>query len=464
MSENLKDPNKAAHDIAEVLEDGGAIRNDGERLKAANKNPWYVLATIYGEQEKAAELGVYDEELAGKNRRAWNGWFCHKLNEKERRDRAEATGMKLEDLAPHSKVELQELREKLRARLEDDTAELPDPAKSIYFSKTYFSKPVVFEKYIFEEDAEFGGSCFDKVSSFSDAYFHKHAFFPDVHFHGTLYFRNTDFHGVSFFVGSHFHRRAIFNGTHFCGQSYFRESHFQGVSLFRNVQFDHKADFSSTKFKSTTRFADARFLSCVPKFHAAEIYDDTLFPTKAEDVGNWPPLSATVELEGQEYPVAVMDAEDQKRAYNRLRLFMNRSLQIDEEQFFHRQEMRCKREMAVGVHKWIYWAFEKISDFGISVKRPMVGLVASIVIGAAVLALYLGMHGRVADGAVFWESLGWSVSNSVPFLGYGKLYYGAGYVEGFHWGIKAMAGVQTFAGYVLLFLLGLGLRNRFRLR
>lgn len=69
MRVKLKDPNKAAHEIIEVLEDGDAIRNDGVRLTAANKNPWYVLATIHGEQEEVGSGNV-----ASQNRNTWFNW------------------------------------------------------------------------------------------------------------------------------------------------------------------------------------------------------------------------------------------------------------------------------------------------------------------------------------------------------------------------------------------------------
>jgi len=129
-----------------------------------------------------------------------------------------------------------------------------------------------------------------------------------------------------------------------------------------------------------------------------------------------------------------MDAEGQKRAYNRLRLFMNRSLQIDEEQFFHRQEMRCKKETADKTHTPIYWFYEKLSDYGSSVVRPVIGMGLLIVIGAVPMLFHLEM-GQPATGAQFNTAVGWSISNTLPFL-----------------------------GFVLLFFWGLGLRNRFRLR
>ena len=49
---------------------GEGIRNDGVRLKPAEKNPWYVLATIAGVQEGMVHpILEVDAELAAKNRR-----------------------------------------------------------------------------------------------------------------------------------------------------------------------------------------------------------------------------------------------------------------------------------------------------------------------------------------------------------------------------------------------------------
>jgi hypothetical protein len=51
MSEPLKNPEQPPGEIVETYEDGGALRNDGVRLTPASQNPWYVLATVAGEQE-----------------------------------------------------------------------------------------------------------------------------------------------------------------------------------------------------------------------------------------------------------------------------------------------------------------------------------------------------------------------------------------------------------------------------
>lgn len=182
MSENLRDPNKAAHEIVEVLEDGDAIRNDGLRLTAAKKNPWYVLATIHGEQE----------EFTDQNQQVWNNWFAGTIYLEQR-------------------IELTEL---FRQRMNLATVEVPDRARQIDFSNTYFRngldcngfkfpKTVLFDSSVFEKDATFveahfkGNACFQNAKFKREANFNFATFeassigganFKDVYFGGGVFF------------------------------------------------------------------------------------------------------------------------------------------------------------------------------------------------------------------------------------------------------------------------------------
>ena len=49
---------------------------DNAELKPAEENPWYVLATLYGEEP--------DEATQNKNRMVWNSWAVSKLNESDK--------------------------------------------------------------------------------------------------------------------------------------------------------------------------------------------------------------------------------------------------------------------------------------------------------------------------------------------------------------------------------------------
>jgi len=569
VSEELTDPSKAAHQIVKVLEDGDAIRNDGVLLQAANKNPWYVLATIYGEQEEGATPWEFDEVLAEKNRWAWNGWYCGGLSGPERKDRADKIELKQGDFAPLTDAEVAALTKKLRARLNDQTAELPAVTESIDFSEVYFSRFVSFEKYVcekysdfrsatFRDYADFRSTAFSGDADFRSATFIGDAYFRSATFSSPAYFSSATFSGETYFNSTMFSGYADFNSAMFIGDAYFRSATFIGDAYFRSATFSgpadfssatlsgpadfssamfsgdadfssatfsgdadfssamfsgdadfssamfsgntdfswhedfegkkeqhparffQAADFSSAKFKSTTRFTDALFYTSMPQFHATDLYDDTVFAARNQDLGNWPPLHGAVKVKGCDKPIEVMDAEEQKRAYNRLRLFMNRSLQIEEEQFFHRMEMRCKAVLAKWHHKPLYWLFAVFSDYGNSVWRPIAWGALSVITAALYMLWWQGVFtftpqeagmdwtfGLLADGDVWAkprEAFGWSISNTLPFIGTGNLYYGGEFAKELAWPLRVVGGVQTLFGFILLFLLGLGLRNRFRLR
>ncbi|MEJ2036424.1 MAG: hypothetical protein P8X69_10355, partial [Maritimibacter sp.] len=76
----LIDPDRPWYVLIEEREDGSALRNDWVELKPANSNPWYRLATVYGEQPQH----WVDEELHAKNRRIWNGWACSEMDDDAR--------------------------------------------------------------------------------------------------------------------------------------------------------------------------------------------------------------------------------------------------------------------------------------------------------------------------------------------------------------------------------------------
>lgn len=49
-------------------------------LTLANENPWYVLMTLYGEQEG----DEVDWDLHERNRNVWNSWSCQNSSKEDR--------------------------------------------------------------------------------------------------------------------------------------------------------------------------------------------------------------------------------------------------------------------------------------------------------------------------------------------------------------------------------------------
>ncbi|WP_457648514.1 pentapeptide repeat-containing protein [Profundibacter sp.] len=499
MAEKLTDPNKPAHEIIEVLEDGDAIRNDGVRLQAANKNPWYVLATIYGEQEEGAKLWNYDEELAAKNRRAWNGWFCGELSDEERQDLAQKTRLEPHDLAPLSKEELDEIRKRFVARM-GKGAKLPPNDLKINFSDTFFSKPFCADNMVYNKDAEFLCVVFNRSASFYSALFMGYANFESVTFDGDAAFSSAMFAGSSRFCFAIFRDDVAFNTTTFTGSSTFSEGMFNGFTDFGSAMFVNEVDFYSTTFMDSVVFSSATFTSSadfdsaifkywgvfyrarfsvsVPEFHWAQLHIGCGFSTDDNEQERWPPIKGQVKI--GEKQVMVMPTIDQKQAYTRLRLLMKKSLRPDDEQFFQRQEMRCKSVLSKWYHKPFYWLYSGLSDCGNSVWRPLLWMLAVMLSGALFMLWWqeaftflpkessgfdwtLGLLGEDDPWAKPRQAAGWSISNTLPFLGFGRLYYGE-LAKDLVWPLKVAGGVQTLLGYVLLFFFGLGLRNRFRLR
>ena len=157
MSRPLQDPNLPPGAIVEKFEDGGAMRNDGVRLTAARDNPWYVLATVYEEQEGRHS----DLERHAKNRRIWNGWMCQGKSSEERAQLAEKVGLPLsdlDDLTAQETADLDTAWHALCARCPD--VERPAIGESIDMSEIHFSNTVVLEKCIFSGDADFSSSTF----------------------------------------------------------------------------------------------------------------------------------------------------------------------------------------------------------------------------------------------------------------------------------------------------------------
>jgi hypothetical protein len=88
MTDGLHDHKQPPGAVVEVLTDGTAVRNDGQRLQPAARNPWYVLATVAGDPAPGNPLNI-DKDIEARNRRYWNGWACASMDEETRAALAE---------------------------------------------------------------------------------------------------------------------------------------------------------------------------------------------------------------------------------------------------------------------------------------------------------------------------------------------------------------------------------------
>ena len=394
------------------------------------------------------------------------------------------------------------------------------------FSATSFSKAdytnVLFNSYAlfdsakFESKACFSGASFNHLALFENAeiagadFSHAVFFLRDSDYCAdgsfdkngkAASFRGSSFHGQANFFSAEFGAGANFGGVAFnspvdfsstkfiskCMKIDFIGSDFHGVSFssaefncvveFFSCTFHGKVDFTKVIFNCPVRFETARFVgyenqpmmghenleSGVPAFYDATFRQDTRFPLA---YSHWPGITRE-------------NATDAKEAYAALRLAMEDLKKVEDAQFFARQELRCKARSEDWFTGRLLAAYGVFSDFGHSVGRPLLWLVGfGILFAFAYAAAFLPsglISGEQTYGAAvqsclagdgcmpFCRGLGLSAVSSSPFLGGKVLYFGRALVEGPIW-LGVLTGIQTTIAIVLLFLFGLALRNRFRLR
>ncbi|MGA8172066.1 MAG: pentapeptide repeat-containing protein [Methylocystis sp.] len=401
------------------------------RLRPANGNRWYCLATVYGEQEEGSGA-FFDIRLAEQNRVAWNRWVSAVLLE-EQRAMLISRGFEASELRPLSDEENTNFLQIFAKRTKLPP---PHPGSPIIFHSVRFDHPVSFENFVFPTDANFNGAAFEHKSSFVMAAFIERAFFSMLTFS-----RDAEFRGTKFFTN------ACFDGSVFSGKAFFDNATFSGA-----------IDFEASEFRSCTTFQFTKFLSHPPDFHDAELREATVWHD-----AQWPPP-----------PDRQRDAQDQVDEYARLKAEMERLKKHEDEQFFFAKELRARRAwlrfkfrdglrpVSVRTKCAFDWllngAYDVFGGYGLSVGSPTFWLVVLFAVGADIFALVPAYKGLPL---AYDEAAGLSITNVISFLPYKPI---KDIADGLSPFAKIIGDLQSLLGVILLFLLGLALRNRFRMK
>jgi uncharacterized protein YjbI with pentapeptide repeats len=376
------------------------------RQKPANENAWYCLATLYGEHTDRI-----DEKLATNNRDAWHKWLYGRMPENELRnlffDRTKKTVLP------------------------------PQPTDKIDFTYTLFDRPVCFRGFEFQPSADFSSSRFFSDINFSGAVFSGNVdfqsvkFLQDANFDGSqfngrttdlgylefigkasfrsarlancsfnatkfrdsAYFEHASFHNKASFVRAFFRQYAIFDEAEFNGNvdfagttltwTSFRSTKFASNVSFRDTKFTEHIDFINAKFGGQANFVRARFESGVPDFRGATMHE----ATEWHDVV-WPKPPSGRMWFGRFRQEERNHAYVQVYAYERLKQEMERLKKHEDEQDFFRRELRARRPVsrALSVPWVLNLAYQALSNYGISVVRPVLWLIGVFITGAAIFA------------------------------------------------------------------------------
>jgi uncharacterized protein YjbI with pentapeptide repeats len=329
----------------------------------------------------------------------------------------------------------------------------------VSFVGAIFNRNVQFTNAVFRDSCSFVGATFAAGANFNGALFQKRAIFRGCSFTGTDQKRSVNFSSADFSGPAEFDE-AVFSesdSTVYFNQSLFREGvSFKGAKFSRNVsfksaQFNERSQFSEAVFAKEIAFTDA-------VFNAPSNFRDAKFETSFPNLEGTLLHNKTNLTTEEKFWPEVKDKQDIKSAVHAsacLRHNMASQGLSEAAHFFFRKEMQHKAKLAKWWERLIYKAYS-MSDYGFGVWQPAIALISLIFLGGVALKALNCMQWGTAVGLSF--------SNIFRFFGFQRAFFEADVFKSLGPWLKFGMGLQSVLGFLFLFFLGLGLRNRFRLK
>jgi uncharacterized protein YjbI with pentapeptide repeats len=254
-----------------------------------------------------------------------------------------------------------------------------------------------------------------------------------------------------------------------------------GFMDFSGAKFDGDVNFSNRKFTQKTFFGklhpdvvrkrvrpdttgtalvlendpDQRrhcIFAQAPVFHGCELHQNSSF-------------------EEAQFPCA-SGSEDAARAYRTLKLAFSKQQAVREEQRFFRLEMEEETLRETGLKRLLFQAYKTFSDYGFSITRPLkyggLGVLGFTVLYG--LLSWLGQCGLSVKACHFAPQwLEFSLLQTLPLPGLDKLSEAASkafwpQVAWWSFGLSVLVILHKTFSLAVLFLIGLALRNLFKLK
>ncbi|MEQ8708425.1 MAG: pentapeptide repeat-containing protein [Rhodospirillales bacterium] len=326
----------------------------------------------------------------------------------------------------------------------------------------------------FHELANYQGATFNKLARFDQVMFQNDANFRNTNFLEFAKFESTSFRKTADFTRAIFQSIAIFKSSTFDELATFYHCKFQWHVNFREVTFGENVDLRGAanqedikRITGTVRFDDVTFSKTVDftnrEFLNTTSFNDTLFHTHAPVFANTRLHEGTT-WHGVQWPGTPDDpiaARDMADAYSHLRRRSNAIQDHEAELDFYGRELRAKRAAVGGATGFLISLYEWSCGFGASVGLPLVWLFGLWASGPPFCRALLRLEGAAEiDGLTLY---GFSLASVGGFFGMRKEFF-AEFMKDLPGTVLALSGAQSLLGAVFVFLLGLSLRNRFRIK
>ncbi len=335
-------------------------------------------------------------------------------------------------------------------------SEFPD---YVEFNNAFFYRSVDFIVTKFSSRSSFDNARFLSNVNFSKATFSSNTSFNNVIFSDDANFSRVNFSKYVFFTRVNFLRAANFHETNFSDLADFSNATFSIMANFDSATFAYIARFYEVKITGHTTFKNAEFKQHPPRFQKADLYSDIIW-----DESRWPILNK------KSHPTVVGQS---KNSYENLASLMKSLDKYHDEHFFYRKEMQCRGWLASYKTKFFYWLYEKLADYGYGIEPAFRYWRWHMYVGAVIIAIISLTNSWLEcwkDG--YWEitksilcAVPVSFSNAHRFLFFKDGAFNGCYgyfTDNLFFNI--IWGFQTVIGIILLFLLLLTLRIRFRLK
>jgi hypothetical protein len=346
------------------------------------------------------------------------------------------------------------------------------------FSGSKFCEPIDFTKVVFYGSANFYSSKFEGYADFSRCRFMSSDDFHNAYFKDESDFSNVIFDSFSLFQGSKFEENTYFNHSSFSNDAIFWNATFIMGAFFNNTVFKDYADFGcnstknsnddDSKFRSITDFSYANFFGPADftnRFFSDQTnFDHICFFTEAPNFAETTLHEATT-WHNVQWPPTPTDPGEALRmadAYAHLRRRANSIQNHEAELDFFAREMRAKRAAVGGASGFLITLYEWSCNFGQSVSLPVFWLLGLLTGLPPVYHLLLQAAGMRGIDPV--DLYGFSAASLGGFFGMRKEFVSAAFMERLPDLAVFLSGCQSVLGAALLFLIGLALRNRFRIK
>ena len=354
------------------------------------------------------------------------------------------------------------------------------------FGNATFSGDTDFRGAQFSDNAYFTDVTFGGESDFTRAGFGGKASFTDAKFNGDTDFGNAIFIGDTYFGGTTFDGKANFTDAKFSGESNFANAVFIGESDFSNAVSSGDVDFTSAKFGGYADFIDATFETRCSFYQAKS---EKNVPNFIGAQYKTAPL-----IEGFKIPWVKDLPEVDIEAYRQLKKFAIEGANHEQEVRFFGFETRCKMYLdypaLTRFSIRLYWVF---SNFGQSLIRPLGALVLVWIVATAmtiattmktpiptalsslIMFEYLEPCEAIPSNAfrskldaIRSQSIGSSLTLPVIAMDRDTQHQRNQCLYGQGGGVpetnRIINGTQQVLSLIFLFLFGLAVRNRFKIK